>query len=71
MRAMKNKIVPLDPLYLHGLKVLRTMVRQEERQDDSGWGGSWTKERYRNLKEKHPEALMVFERELRLEKQKE
>ena len=41
------------------------------RRGDSGWGGSWTKERYRSLKDKHPEALMAFEAELGLAKEKE
>ena len=68
---MKNKLVPLDSLYIHELKVLRAMLRQEARQGDSGWGGSWTKERYGSLKEKHPEALMAFQTELRLEKERE
>lgn len=71
LRMLKNKLVPLDPNYLHELEILRAMVRQEDRQGDSGWGGSWTKERYKSLKEKHPEALMAFETELRLEKEKE
>ena len=71
LRVMKRKIIPLDPYYLHELEVLRAMLRQEDRQGDSGWGGSWTKERYRDLKEKHPEALMVFETELRSEKERE
>ncbi len=71
LRVLKNKIVPLDPSYLHELEVLRAMIRQEDYQGDSGWGGSWTKERYQDLKEKHPEALMVFETELRLEKESE
>ncbi len=71
LRMLKNKLVPLNPLYLHELEVLRTMLRQEDYQGDSGWGGSWTKERFQNLKEKHPEALMVFETELRLEKESE
>ncbi len=57
---LKNKLVPLDPNYLHELKILRAMVRQEDRQGDSGWGGSWTKERCRSLKEKHPEAFITF-----------
>ncbi len=71
LRMLKNKIVPLDPSYLHELEVLRAMLRQEDYQGDSGWGGSWTKERFQNLKEKHPEALMVFQTEIRLEKKKE
>ena len=38
---------------------------------DSGWGGSWTEERFQEQKEKHPEALMIFETELRIEKERE
>jgi hypothetical protein len=71
LRVLKNKIIPLDPYYLHELEVLRAMLRQEDRQGDSGWGGSWTKERFQDLKEKHPEALMIFETELRIEKDRE
>ena len=71
LRMLKNKIFPLDSYYLHELEVLRAMLRQEDRQGDSGWGGSWTKGRFQNLKDKHPEALMVFEAELRVEKQKQ
>ena len=70
LRMLKNKTIPLDPYYLHELEVLRAMVRQEDRLGDSGWGGSWTKERFQNLKEKHPEAHMVFETELRSEKER-
>ena len=71
LRILKNKLIPLDPSYLHELEVLRAMLRQEDYQGNSGWGGSWTKERYQDLKEKHPDALMVFETELRLEKESE
>ncbi len=71
LTMLKNKIVPLDSYYLHELETLRAMLRQEDRQGDSGWGGSWTKVRYRVLKEQHPEALMVFETELRVEKERE
>lgn len=70
LRMLKNKIIPLDPSYLHELEVLRAMIRQEDYQE-SGWSGSWTKERYQDLKEKHPDALMVFETELRIEKERE
>ncbi len=70
LRMLKNKLVPLDPSYLHELEVLRAMLRQEDYQE-SGWGGSWTRERYQDLKEKHPDALMVFETELRIEKERE
>jgi len=71
IRAIKNKVLEPDPQYVHELNVLRAMVRQEDRQGDIGWGGSWTKERYQNLKEKHPEAVMAFEREIRQEKERE
>ena len=71
LRVMKTKLVPLDPRYLRELETLRAMLRQEDRQGYSGWGGSWTKERYQNLKEKHPEAHMVFEAELRVEEERE
>jgi hypothetical protein len=71
LRMLKNKLVPLDPSYLHELEVFRAMLRQEDYQRDSGWGGSWTKERYQDLKEKHPDALMVFETELRIKKESE
>ncbi len=70
LRMLKNKLVPLDSSYLHELEVLRAMLRQEDYQE-SGWGGSWTRERFQNLKEKHPEALMVFQTELRLKKERE
>lgn len=71
LRMLKNKIIPLDSSYLHELEVLRVMLRQEDYQGGSGWGGSWTQERYQNLKEKHPDALIVFQTELRLEKERE
>ena len=69
--SLKNKTIPLDPCYLHELEVLKAMLKQEDYQGDSGWGESWTKERYQDLKEKHPDALMVIETELRLEKESE
>jgi len=69
---VKNKYLPPDPDYVYELTVLRAMIRQEDRQGDKGWGGmTWTKERYQSLKEKHPEALMAFEAELRWEKERE
>ena len=71
IRWVKNKRAEPYPQYLHELNVLRAMVRQEDRQGDVGRGGSWTKERYQLLKEKHPEALMAFEAELQWEKEEE
>ena len=72
IRYVKNKYPPPDPDYVYELTVLRAMIRQEDRQGDKGWGGmTWTKERYQSLKEKHPEALMAFEAELRWEKERE
>jgi hypothetical protein len=69
--VVKNKRPEPNPQYVHELDVLRAMARQEDRQGEVGWGGTWTKERYYRLKQKHPEALMAFEAELRWEKNKE
>ncbi len=71
IRWVKNKPLKPDPNYIYELNVLRAMVRQEDRQGDVGWGGSWTKERYQRLKDKHPEAVMAFEAELRWEREEE
>jgi hypothetical protein len=71
IRAIKNKVLEPDPQYIHELEVLRAMVRQEDRQGDIGWGGTWTKEWFQSLKNKHPEAVMAFEAELRWEKERE
>ncbi len=71
IRWVKNKDSEPDPNYIYELNVLRAMVRQEDRQGDIGWGGSWTKERYQRLKDKHPEAVMAFEAELRWEREEE
>jgi hypothetical protein len=71
IRRIKNKSPEPDPQYVYELNVLRAMVRQEDRQGDTGWGGSWTKERYQRLKDKHPEALMAFKAEIRWEKEEE
>jgi hypothetical protein len=72
IRYVKNKYPPPDPDYVYELNVLRAMIRQEDRQGDKGWGGmTWTWERYQALREKHPEALMAREAELRWEKEEE
>ena len=71
IKWVKNKHPQPDPHYVYELNVLRAMVRQEDRQGDIGWGGTWTKERYQALKERHPEPLMAFRAELRWEKEKE
>ncbi len=71
IRHIKNKRPEPDPQYVYELNVLRAMVRQEDRQGDIGWGGTWTKERYQRLKDKHPEAVMAFEAELRWEREEE
>lgn len=57
-----------DPKHIHELDVLWSMVRQEDRQGDVGWGGTWTKERYQRLKEKHPESYKIFRARLEVEK---
>ena len=71
IKAIANKVVEPNPQYVHDLVVLRAMVRQDYRQADIGWGGSWTKERYQSLKEKHPEAVLAFESEIRRDKERE
>ncbi len=71
IRRIKNKHPEPDPQYVYELNVLRAMVRQEDRQGDIGWGGTWTKERYQRLRNKHPEAVMAFEAELRWEREEE
>lgn len=71
IKRVRNKHPEPDPQYIYELNCLRAMVRQEYRQGDKGWGGTWTKERHQSLKEKHPEALMAFEAELRWEKEEE
>lgn len=71
IRAIAKKVVEPDPQYVHDLVVLRAMVRQEHRQEDIGWGGTWTKQRYQRLKESHPEAVIAFEREINQEKERE
>src|SRR5215208_6620603 len=71
IKRIKSKSPEPDPQFVHELNVLRAMVRQEARQGDMGWGGSWTKERYQSLKERHPEAVMAFEAEIRWEKEEE
>ncbi len=43
IRMLKNKLVPLDPSYLHEVEVLRALLRQEDRQGDSGPGETSTK----------------------------
>ena len=50
--AMKKKLVPLRPGYVHELEVLGAMLKQEDRQGDSGWGGAWAEERYRDLSDR-------------------
>ncbi len=71
IRRIKNKRPEPDPQYVYELNVLRAMVRQEDRQGDVGWGGSWTKERYQKLRDKHPEAVMAFEAELKWEREED
>ena len=57
-----------DPEYVHELEVLWAMVRQEDRQGNVGWGGSWTKERYQKLKEKHPTVYKAYLGRLKVQK---
>jgi hypothetical protein len=71
IRWVKNKRPEPNPQFVYELNVLRAMVRQEDRQGEKGWGGTWTKERYQGLKDKYPEAVMAFEAELRWEQEEE
>ncbi len=69
LRNLKNKVIPLDPYHLQELEILRVMVRKEDRSwSDSSWRGEMTKEKYRELREKYPEAYVAFESELWEEK---
>ena len=54
---------------LQEVEILEVMVRKEDRSwADSSWRGELTKERYRQLREKYPEAYEAFESELWAEK---
>ena len=52
----------------HELMVLEAMVRQEDRQGDVGWGGTWTKERFQKLREKHPRAYKAYLARMKVQK---
>ncbi len=69
IRLVKDKQPEPDPNYVHDLVVLRAMVRQEARQGDIGWSGTWTKERYQRLRDEYPEAVMAFEAEIQWAKE--
>jgi hypothetical protein len=71
IKRIKSKSPEPNPQYVYELNVLRAMIRQEDRQGAAGWGGTWTTERYQSLKDKHPEAVMAFEAEIRWEKEEE
>jgi hypothetical protein len=69
LRMLKNKHFSVDPSYLQELEILRAMVGKEDRSwSDSSWLGEMTKERYRELRQKYPEAYEAFESELWEEK---
>jgi hypothetical protein len=69
LRMLKNKHFSVEPSYLQELEILEAMVRTEDRSwSDSSWRGEWTKERYRELRERYPEAYEAFERKLWAEK---
>ncbi len=58
-----------EPSYIQELEILWAMVRKEDRSwSNSSWLGEWTKERYRELRERYPEAYEAFESELWAEK---
>lgn len=69
LRMLKNEHVNVDPSYIQELEILEAMFRKEDRSwSDSSWRGEWTKERYRELREKYPDAYEAFESELWAEK---
>ena len=69
----KIKDESLEPgfRHIHDLELLRAIIRQSERIGDYGSSGSWVNQRYLDLKEKHPEALMAFEAEIREENERQ
>lgn len=59
----------LNPQHLQELEILGAMVRKGDRSwSDFSWGGELTKERYRQLRERYPEAHEAFGSELWEEK---
>ena len=68
IRKIKESLEP-DFQYIHDLEMLRAIIRNSERTGNYGSRGSWVNERYLNLKEKHPDAVMAFEAELTEEKE--
>ncbi len=69
IRKIKDELLEPDFQYIHDLEMLRAIVRQSERTGNYGSIGSWVNERYLNLKEKYPEAVIAFKAELEEEKE--
>ena len=68
IRKIKDELTA-DFQYIHDLEMLRAIVRQSERTGNYGSSGSWINERYLNLKEKYPEAVIAFKAELQEEQE--
>ena len=66
-------VIGVPPSRILGDSVLGPPVKTALRFDIPyiGWDGTWTKERYQSLKEKHPEPLIAFDALLRWEKESE
>jgi len=69
IRKIKDELLEPDFQYIHDLEMLRAIVRQGHRHVNYGSSGSWVNERYFDLKEKYPEAVIPFEAELEEEKE--
>ena len=68
---MKDELLEPDFQYVHDLEMLRAIFRQSELTVNYGSSGSGVNERYLDLKEKYPEAVIAFEAELMEEKERQ
>ncbi len=71
IRKKKDELLEPNYQYIHDLELLRAIIRQSDRTGNYGSSGSWVNERYLNLKEKYPEAVIAFETELEEEKERQ
>ncbi len=71
IRKIKDQLLEPNFQYINDLELLRAIIRQSERTGNYGSSGSWVNERYLKLKEKYPEAVVVFETELKEEKERQ
>ncbi len=71
IRKIKDELLEPNYQLIHDLELLRAIIRQSERTGNYGSRGSWINERYLNLKEKYPEAVLAFETDLEEEKERQ